>query len=148
MAFFPKIDSPCPYRSDLAAVMDGDFCRMCSRRVVDLTAMDDTERLAFLAGCKEQVCVSYRLPLRPAIAAAALAVTALPTAAAAEDSDTVMIVVGGIKDPAHARMISTDEASALKDIPVVYEEPIGHKSDSAKDRPSPPAAARVNPRAA
>jgi predicted Fe-S protein YdhL (DUF1289 family) len=148
MAFFPKIDSPCPYRNDLAAVMDGDFCRMCSRRVVDLTAMEDSERLAFLAGCKEQVCVSYRLPLRPAIAAAALAVAALPTAAAAEDSDTMMIVVGGIKDPAHAKMVSIADDIALKEIPVVYEEPAGPKPGPAKGRPSRAATAQVTPPAA
>ena len=31
MARFPKIDRPCPYKANLAAVMDGDFCTMCRR---------------------------------------------------------------------------------------------------------------------
>ena len=73
MPIFPRIQSPCPYKSNLAAVMDGDLCRTCNRNVFDLTAMDDGERLAFLAGCEEEVCVSYRIPVRAAFTAAALA---------------------------------------------------------------------------
>ncbi|MBO9713151.1 hypothetical protein [Sphingomonas sp.] len=79
---FPPIDRPCPYVDRLDSVMDGDFCRMCRRTVFDLTAMDEAERRAFLAGCAsdDEVCVRY---LRPALAAAALAasVAALPAAA-------------------------------------------------------------------
>ena len=132
MAVFPKIQSPCPYRGDLAAVMDGDFCRACSRQVFDLTAWDDGERRAFLAGCAEEVCVSYRLPLRPAIAAAALAVAAIasPAAAQTEDEEVLeMIIVGGIKDPAAVQYVELPSDAALPDLPVVYEEPDAPAND-------------------
>ena len=138
MPLFPKVDSPCPYKSRLSAVMDGDFCRMCRRQVFDLTAMSDAERGAFLSGCAEEVCVSYRLPLRTAIAAAALAtsVTANPASARQpaappaeleipdelyEASDLV-IVVGGIRDPAKAEWVEAKEDVTLPELPVVHED--------------------------
>ena len=136
MAVFPKIQSPCPYKGNLAAVMDGDFCRACSRQVFDLTAWSDGERRDFLAGCAEEVCVSYRLPLRPAIAAAALAVAAIATPAAAQTEDDEvleMIVVGGIKDPAAVEYVEHPADAALPELPVVYEE--AERADEA-----PPAA--------
>jgi predicted Fe-S protein YdhL (DUF1289 family) len=140
MAFFPKIQSPCPYKSRLASVMDGDFCRMCERQVFDLTEMSDTERSAFMAGCGEEVCVSYRFG--PAIAAAALAAAAVPTAAAAQDLgpavpsaasiaastdaiaalDDVEIMVGGIKDPANAEFVEAPADRTIPELPVVYED--------------------------
>src|ERR1700760_3922640 len=103
---FPKIDRPCPYADRLASVMDGDFCRMCKRNVVDLDAMEAGERRAFLAGCAEETCVKYTL--RPVLAAAALgaSVAALPPAAqdappaAASDQvtdETPIVLAGGIR---------------------------------------------------
>jgi predicted Fe-S protein YdhL (DUF1289 family) len=143
MPLFPRIQSPCPYKDRLGAVMDGDFCRMCRRSVVDLTAFTDGERIAFLAGCEEEVCVSYRLP-RAAIGAAALAAAtlALPTAAAAQatpavaealaevpavESDAVaqddmMIMVGGIKDPRQAEFAAVGDSPSAPELPVVYED--------------------------
>lgn len=121
MPIFPRIQSPCPYKSDLAAVMDGDMCRMCNRQVFSLDAMSDGDRVAFLAGCKEEVCVSFRLPIGPAIAAAALAAAAVPSAAMAEDTDSMLIVVGGIKDPAHVKLTENVADAAIPDLPVVYE---------------------------
>src|SRR5690349_3365138 len=89
MAVFPKIQSPCPYKDEtyFAAMLDGDFCRLCKRQVVDLGDWSDGERMAFLAGCTEEVCVSYKLPSRPALVAAALtaSIAMLPAAAAAQD---------------------------------------------------------------
>lgn len=140
MAFFPKIQSPCPYKSRLASVMDGDFCRMCERQVFDLTDLTDPERKAFMAGCGEEVCVSYRFG--PAIAAAALAAAAVPTAAAAQDlgpavpsaasiaasTDAIAsledfeIFVGGIKDPANAEFVEGPADGAIPELPVVYED--------------------------
>ncbi|HEV2816933.1 MAG TPA: hypothetical protein VGW40_06910 [Allosphingosinicella sp.] len=137
MAFFPKIQSPCPYKSRLSTVMDGDFCRMCKRNVFDLTGMTDGERRALIAGCSDEICVSYRL--RPAIAAAALA-AALPTAAAAQDLgpavpdaaaiaaaateiaalDQMEIFVGGIKDLANVQYVEDEADSAIPELPVVY----------------------------
>jgi hypothetical protein len=107
---FPRIDRPCPYVDRLASVMDGDFCRMCKRNVIDLDAMEAGARRAFLAGCAEETCVTYRLPVRSALAAAALAaaVAALPAAAQdappAEDATTApatdqdyIVLAGGIR---------------------------------------------------
>lgn len=151
MARFPRIDSPCPYKSNLAAVMDGDFCRMCERNVFDLSAMGEEERAAFLAGCTGEVCVSYRLPLRPALAAAALAAAAVafPTAAAAQEADAAaavetvmaddlgevesdwMITVGGIKDPSQAQYIETEEDSSVPELPVVYEDTPSDPAEAA-----------------
>ncbi|HYI39319.1 MAG TPA: hypothetical protein VE053_03265 [Allosphingosinicella sp.] len=136
MPIFPRIQSPCPYKSDLAAVMDGDMCRMCKRNVFDLTAMDDGERLAFLAGCEEEVCVSYRIPMRAALAAAALAASApafsQEVAAPAMDdvavSDAVPydesfdIIVGGIKDPKKVEMVEIDTDASVPELPIVYED--------------------------
>lgn len=139
MPIFPKIQSPCPYKDDLAAVMDGDMCRVCKRNVFDLTAMDDGERLAFLAGCEEEVCVSYRIPMRAAVAAAALAAAAVsvpamsqevpaPEMEAAMESEPLpydesqMIVVGGIKDPKKVELVEIDSDSSAPELPIVYED--------------------------
>ena len=125
MAIFPKIQSPCPYKSDFAAIMDGDMCRVCKREVVDLNAMTDEERVALIAGCETEICVSYTFPAG-AVMAATLAAAALgaPAIAAAQSAEDVAIwdsvVVGGIKDPGNAKFVSTDD-SALPELAVVYE---------------------------
>ena len=49
VGLFPKIQSPCPYKGNLADVMDGDVCRLCKREVTDLTALGDDERVAFFS---------------------------------------------------------------------------------------------------
>jgi hypothetical protein len=137
MAMFPKIQSPCPYKSQLASVMDGDMCRMCRRQVIDIGAWSDDERVSFLAGCGSEVCVSYTVKLRPALAAAALAAAAIPAAAFAqepvpaaqaadassEDSGMEMIVtVGGITDPRNVEFVAAEDIANLPDVPVVYED--------------------------
>lgn len=133
MAMFPKIQSPCPYKSQLAAIMDGDTCRMCKRVVHDLNGMDDGERVAFLSSCAEEVCVSYSFPMKPAIAAAALAFAALsPMAAAAQDAPATApememteidyIVVGGIKDTANIEYVQDAADAAIPMLPVAYED--------------------------
>lgn len=131
MAVFPRIDSPCPYKNGLAAIMDGDYCRMCRRTVFDLSPMSDDERRAFLSGCSEKVCVSYALPLRPVIAAAAMAAAAMavPSAAAAQEAEVnaeveeMMIFVGGITAPGQAEMVEDPADASVPELPVVYEEP-------------------------
>ena len=134
---FPRIDKPCPYQANLAAVMDGDFCTMCSRSVIDLTAMSATDRQRFLSLCETEVCVSYSF--RPAIAAAALAAAAmaLPTAAAAQAVEPVVaseaapaldqfedmvIIVGGINDPKNTKLVENPLDAALPALPIVYED--------------------------
>ncbi|MCW3846118.1 hypothetical protein OF829_02635 [Sphingomonas sp. LB-2] len=144
MALFPKIQSPCPYQANLAAIMDGDLCRMCKRQVTDLTAMDDAARIAFFENCETEVCVSYRVPVRSALGAAALAaaaVAALP--AAAQDAppptqevtvaaamaepanldDEIIVMGGGIHDPRNVEFVETPEDAKLPELPVVYETP-------------------------
>lgn len=125
MAMFPKIQSPCPYKGDLAAIMDGDVCRLCKRQVVDITAMSDEGRVALIAGCKDEICVKYSFPMRPAIAAAALAVAAvvLPTAAAAcsDETETTVFFMGGIKDPANVQYVQAPADTSAPVLPVVYE---------------------------
>ena len=157
MAFFPKIQSPCPYKADLAAVMDGDFCRMCERRVFDLSAMSSDEKRAFLAGCTEEVCISYRFS--PAIAAAALAM-AMPAAAAAQDLGPAvpdaaaiaastaeiaaldqgeMIVMGGIKDPRNVQYVEDPSDRDTPSLPVVYEDAPARQAAAAPGAAERPA---------
>ena len=144
MALFPKIQSPCPYKGKLTDIMDGDVCRLCKREVHDLTLMTDGERVSFMTGCKDEVCVSYRV--RPAIAAAALAVATIvaPTAAAACDAtESYVVVVGGIKKPAEVKYVQLGEAAAdraIPQLPVVYED-----STPAKDAPHSPVTAPAAP---
>lgn len=121
MPVFPRIQSPCPYKERLAEIMDGDVCRMCQRQVFDLTAFSDPERIAFLAGCREEVCVSYRVPLRRGIRAAAVAAAiALPAAAAAQEE--FAIFVGGIKDPTRVEMVEVQPDRTLAELPTIYED--------------------------
>ena len=125
MAIFPKVQSPCPYKSDLAAIMDGDMCRMCKRQVVDISAMSDVERVTLIAGCKDEICVKYNFPVRPMIAAAAIAAAAvvLPTAAAAcsDTAEVEEVIVGGIKDPANVQYVQAPVDRSVPALPVVYE---------------------------
>ncbi|MCA1748781.1 MAG: hypothetical protein LC634_04375 [Sphingomonadales bacterium] len=133
MARFPKVQSPCPYRDRLAAVMEGDFCRMCKRQVHDLTAMSDGERSDFLARCSDEICVSYSL--RPAVAAVAMAAAvALPSAASAQDGSpfptlgtptpaSLYIIVGGIKDLDAVEYVEDGTDDELAELPVTYEMP-------------------------
>lgn len=148
MALFPKIQSPCPYKNNLAAVMDGDMCRMCKRQVFDLTDMSDGARVAFLEGCTGEVCVSYRQRVRPALAAAAIAAAALvaPVAAAAcETTDTEWVTVGGIKDTSKIEYVQDPADAKIPELPVVYEnkppppaakEPVRHAATGAINSPS------------
>ncbi|MBX7247491.1 MAG: hypothetical protein K1X35_00400 [Caulobacteraceae bacterium] len=126
MARFPKIQSPCPFKGDLSAVMDGDVCRLCNRAVVDLTAMAEADKEAFLSACAQPVCVSYRLPAALAAGVVAAAAFALPAAAdpvtAVEVSEDI-IIVGGITDFDHVAFVETGEELTVPELPVVYEDP-------------------------
>lgn len=152
MAFYPKIQSPCQYKGQLAAIMDGDVCRMCQRQVFDLTHMDDEARRAFFRGCTEEVCVSYSVPLRPALAAAALvAALAAPSAAVAQDAPQVNmdveemeIFVGGIRDPANVEHDGDLADEDVPVLPVIYEDgdaglPAGGTRAAGEDASSDPA---------
>ena len=158
MAFFPKIQSPCPYLADLASIMDGDFCRMCERQVFDLTHMSSDEKKAFLDGCTGEVCISYRFT--PALAAAALA-AAMPAAAVAQDlgpiapdsaaiaastaeiaameGEAIIVTGGGIKDPRNVQYVEDPSDQGVPELPVVYDDPPVRQAAAA---PGPPPATR------
>ena len=144
MAVFPKIQSPCPYKGRLADIMDGDICRLCRRQVADISGLSDQERVTLMEGCADEICVSYKFPLRPAIAAA-LTVVALgaPMAVAAQeaDLDEEAIIVGGITDPAHVEYISDSVDAAVPELPVVYD----NQPAAAESADAAPAAASSQP---
>lgn len=137
MSLFPRIQSPCPYKDNLAEIMDGAVCRMCKREVHDMTAMTDAERMAFLQSCDGEVCVSYRVvkPVMAAFAVGAMA-SALPAAAqpeqntaqsqpaaAAEPYDgSLEIVVGGLRKPRSATWEFHTPAPKMPPLPVSYED--------------------------
>lgn len=142
MALYPKIQSPCPYKGRIEDILDGEVCRLCRREVHDLTAMSDSERVAFMKSCTGEICVRYSV--RPAIAAAALAATLVtPTAAAACSTVQMEIVmVGGIKKPAEVQYVRLGEEAhdrTMQQIPVVYDEPAPQKAaDTHSDAPVAP----------
>jgi len=146
MARFPKIQRSCPVKNSLAEYMDGDVCRLCERQVFDLNGMTDDERQAFIASCTDEVCVSYKIPLRGLAAAAALGAAAVSMPAAAQDTlielgstqagyeelekcveeyQLIEIWVGGIKEPAKVEYIDTEEDLEIPELPVTYEEVSG-----------------------
>lgn len=122
MSIFPRIQGPCPYKSELPKYMEGDLCRMCDRRVVDLNPLSDGERVALVSGCKDKICVSYTL--RPAAAAVlAVAAIAVPISVAAQDFavEEEAILVGAIIDPSAVDYISED-TMATPQMPIVYDD--------------------------
>ncbi len=144
MARFPKIQSPCPYKANLADYLEHDVCRMCKRQVHNLSAMSDSQRENFLSSCSEQVCVTYKLPAR-AMLGAALIATSLQYAPAAasefahsgdngpwlssaaaqavQDCDSLeVIMVGGIKNMSEAQYIDTEADLRTPEIPVIYDD--------------------------
>lgn len=142
MPLFPKISSPCPYVNRLSEIVDGDVCRMCRRPVFDLTAMSDAERLAFLGGCDQEVCVSYSIPIRQTVRAAAIAAAiAAPSAAAARPQPQafppVMVpVAGGIAPPPQVQMVEVPKVADPSDLPSLYED---HAQPPEPDGKAPPA---------
>lgn len=79
----PAISRPCPLRDRIEQVMDGDHCRHCDTRVVDLDSMAVSKRLAWMAAQRDHACVRFRAA-GTSLAAAALAagVIAVPNASA------------------------------------------------------------------
>ena len=143
MPLFPKISSPCPYADDLAAIMDGDVCRMCRRQVFDLTAMNDGERLAFLAGCEEEVCVSYSIPIGPALRTAAIAAAiVLPSAASATprtqplpEPVPVAVVAGGIMPAPEVQVVEVPSEATPVDVAALYEKEAKPEPEQSPAKP-------------
>ncbi len=66
MALYPKIQSPCPYKNNLSAIMRaGDALLHVQASVFDLSGMSDNERVALITGCKDEICVSYKFQCAP-----------------------------------------------------------------------------------
>ena len=121
MSLLPLIQRPCPYLDRLEAVMDGDHCRMCKRDVHDLTAMNDTERTAFLAACGGDACIRYTFNAKPALAAAliaaSVAVAALPVAAAPRGRHPVRVQ----HPPVEVPMMTAGLPPLVNEPPVIAE---------------------------
>ena len=143
MAIYPNIQSPCPYAGELSAFMDGDVCRKCNRQVFDLSDMSDDGRIAFVSACHKEICVTYKFSLKSAAAAAiAVAALATPLSAAADPasdntvSESEIVYVGAIIDPANVSYTVDPQAAAAPAIPVVYETPSSAQSSSAAAPPA------------
>ncbi|WP_077146012.1 hypothetical protein [Sphingopyxis sp. KK2] len=162
MSLFPKIQSPCPYKGKLSDIVDGDICRLCDREVHDITDLSSRDRRALVAGCSGEICVSYRLVAKSALAAAALGAslgspafaqsdTPAPTEAADGDfcleGDVIIVAAGGLKAPDAVEWLAVDLDDARPAMPVVYEdddEPAapqqarpGDEQSPARDAPPP-----------
>lgn len=148
MPKFPKIQNPCPIKSNIDQYMDGDNCRHCQSKVYNLDGMTDAERVALIESSRGDLCVSYKLPVtKSVVAVAAVAsMTAMPIAAqemptepvegpcsenacAEADEELIlgglMIMVGGIKKPSDIQYIETkaDTDEHVPEISVIYEDP-------------------------
>ncbi len=116
--------------------MEGDLCRMCDRRVVDLNPLSNTERVALISGCKDRICVSYNL--RPAVAAAlTIAAIGAPMSAVAQDAFIEEEIVGAILDPDAVEYISEDADDTAPAMPVIYDDaPAAPAPDEAASIPT------------
>lgn len=140
---FPPIESPCPLQS-IQFPQSGNFnCSSCKREVHDISAMNFDERTLFLAQCRGNVCVSYKVKANfaklknGAIAGLfVLSATGLALPAAALDGDTLLaesdeiLLMGGIKLPEQGEHVNNadkqdvengSEARPVQLIPIVEE---------------------------
>jgi len=157
MSLFPRIQSPCPYKGKLGDIMDGDTCRLCHREVHDITDLSAAARQALVAGCSDEICVSYKLPVKSALAAMALGASMATPAYAQIDEvlavdaepasgdyclEDMQIIVGGLKKPGEVEWLTADLETDLPDMPVVYDDepkPAAKGSDNApRDEREPP----------
>jgi hypothetical protein len=159
MSLFPRVQSPCPYKGKFADIMQGNQCRLCKREVVDITDMTDEARKSFLDACDTEVCISYRVGAKSALAAMAMSAVAVPTAAAAQDSEepatttedgaaaeieeyfydpSMVIVVGGMKKPGEAEWLKDapkrEHQAGTSALPVEYDEAGTAQSKADKPR--------------
>ncbi len=143
MSLLPLIQRPCPYLDRLDAVMDGDHCRMCRRDVYDLTAMNDTERTAFLAACGGDACIRYTFSAKPALAAAliaaSVAVAVVPAAAAPRDHPSSRVPHPPRQVPVQTIMVATAGLPPPVMEPPVVVEPPRPPEPPVADPETPPA---------
>ena len=151
MSLFPRIQSPCPYKGKLSDIMDGDICRLCHREVHDITELSSAARQALVAGCSDEICVSYRLPVKSALAAMALGASMAAPAHAQVDELLATnlaepesgeycyeeIIVGGLKKPGEVEWLTADLDTDLPEMPVVYDdEPAATTSKASTAEPA------------
>ena len=123
MSIFPKIQGPCPYKSELSKYITVDSVQGDDLMNVDVNPLSNCVTVGLISGCKDKICVSY--PLRPAAAAVlAVAAIAVPMSVAAQDFavEEEAILVGAIIDPNAIEYISDDEADATPQMPIVYDD--------------------------
>ncbi len=128
MSLFPKVTSPCPYKGKLADIMAGSTCRLCQREVHDLSMMSDDQRITLLSGCETDICVTYSVTAKAALAAVALSAASVAVPAHAQDAAAVTddalenmeIIVGGVRTPKQAKWVK-HYAANVPVLPVVYE---------------------------
>ena len=142
MARFPRIQSPCPANSRLDELFDGDFCTLCKRQVHDLNEMTDRQRVAFMDGCAEDVCVSYRvradsIPLSRTLLPAAVAVAAVSAGVSAPASAQEpfcdieeVIMVGGVKDPSKTEWLDVESEQDLPELPIIVDPNFADPADT------------------
>ncbi|MEO0425720.1 MAG: hypothetical protein AAF184_25545 [Pseudomonadota bacterium] len=141
MARFPKVQRPCPLNVDPKTDVRAGVCRHCERQVVDLNAMSDTQREAFVAGCDAPVCVSYSIPVSRVVAASVAGAMLASQPLAAQESadegspiapmaafaaeveycDEEIVTIGGIEDGKRVEYIDTAQDLAIPALPVTYE---------------------------
>jgi len=128
VAEFPKIDTPCPLKWSALPESGNNFCKHCERTVHNLSAMSNAQRRDFMASCTGKVCVAYAVKPRReqkivwAIAMAATVAAAPGLAVAgcdpADESETVVIMAGGVKDPGNARWQNDEKP---RELPVIVD---------------------------
>lgn len=160
MSLFPRIQSPCPYKGKLSDIMDGDLCRLCHREVHDITELSSAARQALVAGCSDEICVSYKLPVKSALAAMVLG--ASMTAPAHAQVDELLatnlaepesgeycyeeIIVGALKKPGAVEWLTADLETDLPEMPVVYDdEPVLAADTAQQDQDDAQQDAREQP---
>lgn len=139
MSLFPRIQSPCPYKGKLSDIMDGDTCRLCHREVHDISDLSVAARQALVADCADELCVSYKVPVKSALAAMALGASMATPAFAQIDEvlavegepasgeyclEDQYIIVGGLKNPGAVEWLTADLDNSLPDMPVVYDDDV------------------------
>jgi hypothetical protein len=88
--------------------------------VHDITELSSAVRQALVAGCSDEICVSYKLPVKSALAAMALGASMAAPAHAQVDElrttdlaepesgeycyDEIIVVAGGLKKTGRSRM--------------------------------------------
>lgn len=176
MSLFPKIQSPCPYKGKLSDILDGDICRLCDREVHDISDLSASARRELVAGCSGEICVSYRVSARSALAAMALSASMATPAYAQVDEllaanlaepesgeyclEDNYIIVGGLKKPGEVEWLTADLDSNLPDMPVVYDDepapgvqatqastPVDTSADARDDGRDPPPLVKDRPAA-